>query len=101
MGLGAVVHAGRVAGPEAPLRRPHPPPARQAGGGTGCRRGGHRRDGRWLHAAVRHGGGHRDAGTWSLMSVNRELPAGMTAAYVTDLGPAESIQVGERPLPEG
>src|SRR4029453_17809819 len=49
--------------------------------------------------AVRHGGGHRDAGTWSLMSVNRELPAGMTAAYVTDLGPAESIQVGELPLP--
>jgi hypothetical protein len=41
------------------LRRPHPAPVGQAGGGAGGRRGRDRRDGGQLHDALHHGGGHR------------------------------------------
>lgn len=33
------------------------------------------------------------------MRLNPDLPTGMAAAYITELGPAESIRVGELPVP--
>ena len=56
--LGTVLHPGRVAGPAAHHRPPHPAPAGQAGRGARWRRGRHRHDRGQLHDAVHHAGGH-------------------------------------------